>query len=63
MPDIRLCDAGLRVTDLRLSLEFYRAILDLEELQRVEETHHAYVLLRDRRSAQRLELNWYSTDS
>jgi catechol 2,3-dioxygenase-like lactoylglutathione lyase family enzyme len=63
MADSWLCDAGLRVTDLRRSLEFYHAILDLEELQRVEETDSAYVLLRDRRSGQRLELNWYSPES
>jgi catechol 2,3-dioxygenase-like lactoylglutathione lyase family enzyme len=63
MPDSWLCDAGLRVTDLARSLRFYHSLLDLDELKREESPEQAYVLLRDRRSGQRLELNWYSEAS
>jgi catechol 2,3-dioxygenase-like lactoylglutathione lyase family enzyme len=60
MGDSWLCDFGLRVTDLGKSIEFYTTILDLEELKRVEDPESAYVLFRDRRSGQRIELNWYA---
>ena len=60
MSDSWLSDCGIRVTDLERSLEFYRRILDLEELKRASDEDSAYVLLRDRRSGQRLELNWYA---
>lgn len=56
-------DVGIRVTDLRRSIEFYTELLDLEELARTEDSDSAYVLFRDRRSGQRLELNWYADDS
>ncbi len=56
-------DVGIRVTDLARSLDFYNRILDLEELKRVVDEDSAYVLLRDRRSGQRLELNWYAEES
>jgi catechol 2,3-dioxygenase-like lactoylglutathione lyase family enzyme len=60
MADSWLCDFGIRVTNLEKSLEFYTRILDLEELKRAADEDSAYVLLRDRRSGQRIELNWYS---
>jgi len=63
MGDAWLCDFGLRVTDLAKSTEFYTALLDLEELKRVQLPDSAYVLFRDRRSGQRLELNWYAKTS
>lgn len=60
MADSWLGDVGIRVTDLARSLAFYHRILDLEELDRAQDDDSAYVLLRDRRSGQRLELNWYA---
>jgi catechol 2,3-dioxygenase-like lactoylglutathione lyase family enzyme len=63
MGDSCLCDFGLRVTNLERSTEFYTSLLDLEELKRVSDPDHSYVLFRDRRSGQRLELNWYSDSS
>src|SRR5579864_3763235 len=63
MGDTWLCDAGIRVTNLERSLEFYTMLLDLVELKRVQDSDSAYVLFKDRRSGQRLELNWYSEDS
>ncbi|HEV2428251.1 MAG TPA: VOC family protein, partial [Thermoplasmata archaeon] len=58
-----LGDVGIRVTDLDRSLAFYRELLDLEELSRSVDALGGYVLLRDRRSGQRLELNWYAEQS
>lgn len=63
MADAWLGDFGLRVTNLERSIEFYRQFLDLEELRRVVDDESGYVLLRDRRSGQRMELNWYSDKS
>jgi len=46
------------------SLQFYRDIFGLKETARggSEEGGAVYVLLRDPRSGQKLELNWYSSD-
>ncbi|MCI4351438.1 MAG: VOC family protein [Thermoplasmata archaeon] len=63
MPEAWLSDVGLRVTDLEKSIEFYTRILDLEELKRGGDEDGRYVLFRDRRSRQRLELNWYPESS
>ena len=60
VPDSWLSDVGIRVTDLERSLTFYGRILDLVELKRAADDDSAYVLLKDRRSGQRLELNWYA---
>ncbi|MCI4320336.1 MAG: VOC family protein [Thermoplasmata archaeon] len=60
MPDSWLSDIGIRVTNLERSLAFYRRILDLVELARRADEDSAYVLLKDPRSGQRLELNWYA---
>jgi catechol 2,3-dioxygenase-like lactoylglutathione lyase family enzyme len=60
MSESWLCDFGIRVTDLERSLSFYRQILDLVELKRAQDEDSAYVLLKDPRSGQRIELNWYS---
>ncbi len=60
MPDWWLGDVGIRVTDLARSLEFYTKILGLEEIGRGGDDDGRYVLLRDKRSGQRLELNWYA---
>lgn len=63
MADAWLGDFGLRVTNLERSISFYRQFLDLEELHRVVDKWSGYVLLRDRRSGQRVEWNWYSEES
>ena len=63
MSDAWLCDAGIRVTDLERSIQFYTMLLDLVELKRDADETSAYVLFKDRRSGQRLELNWYSEES
>ncbi len=63
MADASLGDFGLRVSNLERSVAFYRQFLDLEELRRVVDDESGYVLLRDRRSGQRMELNWYSEKS
>ena len=59
MADLWLGDVGIRVTNLERSVRFYTRLLDLEELKRERDDDSAYVLFRDRRSGQRLELNWY----
>jgi len=63
MADTWLCDTGIRVTDFDRSIEFYTSLLDLVELNRLRDEDAAYVLFKDRRSGQRLELNWYSKRS
>jgi catechol 2,3-dioxygenase-like lactoylglutathione lyase family enzyme len=63
MADTWLCDTGIRVTDMERSTRFYTTLLDLVELKRAEDETSAYVLFKDRRSGQRLELNWYSEKS
>jgi len=54
--------AGLRVTDLERSLKFYVGQLGLE-VERQGSQKGDWVLLRDPRSGQRLELNWYPPGS
>jgi catechol 2,3-dioxygenase-like lactoylglutathione lyase family enzyme len=63
MSDTWLGDFGIRVTNLERSITFYTELLDLEELKRVVDKDSGYVLFRDRRSGQRLELNWYPETS
>ena len=55
---------GIRVTDLERSVSFYAQLLGLKKL-REGKMHHGgkWVLLEDPRSHQRLELNWYPSDS
>lgn len=57
---------GIRVTDLNRSLKFYTELLGLKEVARGDNTKlggGTYVLLRDPRSGQKLELNWYPKGS
>src|SRR5207302_5290306 len=61
--DLWLGDVGIRVTDLERSMDFYTKVFDLEEIDRGGDEHSTFVLLRDRRSRQRLELNWYAEDN
>jgi catechol 2,3-dioxygenase-like lactoylglutathione lyase family enzyme len=63
MADLYIGDFGIRVTNFEKSIAFYTSLLDLEELNRGGENDNQYILLRDRRSGQRLELNWYSETS
>ncbi len=54
---------GIRVTDLDRSLRFYTGLLGLKETRRghgyLGEDKSVWVLLRDEKSGQQLELNWY----
>jgi catechol 2,3-dioxygenase-like lactoylglutathione lyase family enzyme len=63
MADSWFCDFGIRVTDLERSIDFYTKLLDLVELKRSVDPESGYVLFQDRRSGQRIELNWYSESS
>ena len=56
----------IRVTDLERSLKFYTELFGLKEVARGDRTKHGagiYVLLRDPKSHQKLELNWYPESS
>ncbi|HKS59918.1 MAG TPA: VOC family protein [Thermoplasmata archaeon] len=63
MGDSWIGDFGIRVRDLERSLDFYTKLFDLEEIARGGDAEGRYVLLKDRRSGQRLELNWYAESS
>jgi len=57
---------GIRVTDLDKSLRFYCRLLGLEEVVRGDNKEIGggiYVLLRDKKSKAKLELNWYPAGS
>jgi lactoylglutathione lyase len=59
---------GIRVTNLERSLKFYTELFGLREVERGDargRKHGAglYVLLKDPKSGQKLELNWYPPDS
>jgi lactoylglutathione lyase len=57
---------GIRVTDLERSLKFYTELFGLKEVARGDRTKYGagvYVLLRDPKSRQKLELNWYPEGS
>jgi catechol 2,3-dioxygenase-like lactoylglutathione lyase family enzyme len=51
---------GIRVTNFERSKDFYTKIFDLVELAGYDGEKAKYVLFKDRRSGQRLELNWYA---
>ncbi|HYK93343.1 MAG TPA: VOC family protein [Thermoplasmata archaeon] len=62
--DVYLDYPGIRVTDLDRSLRFYTRALGLTELRRGTMDHGGvWVLMKDRRSRQHLELNWYPPGS
>ena len=63
MSDLWIGDVGIRVTNLERSIEFYTKVFDLEQIDRGGDDEGKYVLFRDRRSGQRLELNWYAERS
>lgn len=57
---------GIRVTNLERSLRFYEELFGLEEVARGDNSKFGmgiFVLLRDRKSGQKLELNWYPKGS
>ncbi|OFX18156.1 hypothetical protein A3K71_04285 [archaeon RBG_16_50_20] len=57
---------GLRVRELERSLKFYTELLGLTEVKRgtqYEIGGGIWVLLKDEKSNQHLELNWYPLDS
>jgi lactoylglutathione lyase len=57
---------GIRVTDLKKSLMFYQVLLGLKVIKRGDNTKNGggiYILLADKESGQRLELNWYPKES
>jgi len=57
---VKLLYTGIRVTDLERSLVFYKQGLGLTEIDRGTMSHGGvYVLLEDRDTKQRLELNFY----
>ncbi len=62
-PDLWISNFGIRVTNLKRSLKFYNQLFDLKELDKGGDSNNKYVLLIDRKSGQRLELNWYSKKS
>src|SRR5438552_7363444 len=63
MSDLWIGDVGIRVTNLEKSIEFYTRVFDLEEVDRRGDDEGKYVLFRDRRAGQRVELNWYAERS
>jgi lactoylglutathione lyase len=63
---VYLSYTGIRVTDLDRSLKFYKELFGLEEVARGDNLKHGsgtFVLLRDRKSHSKLELNWYPEGS
>jgi len=57
---------GIRVTNLDRSLKFYTELFGLKEVARGNNTRVGggiYVLLKDEKSGQKLELNWYPEGS
>ena len=58
--------SGIRVQNLERSLKFYTELFGLKEVARGDHRDFGagiYVLLRDTRSGQKLELNWYPEGS
>ncbi|HYT17510.1 MAG TPA: VOC family protein [Thermoplasmata archaeon] len=56
--------AGIRVRDLERSLQFYRKVMGMRVTRRGKISHGGvWVELRNPGSPQRLELNWYPTNS
>lgn len=57
---------GIRVRDLDRSVKFYTELFGLREVARGDHRKYGagiYVLLRDGKSGQKLELNWYPEGS
>lgn len=55
---------GIRVTDLKRSINFYRKVMNMKIILRGKMKHGGiFVHLKSPKSQQRLELNWYPTDN
>src|SRR5437867_624175 len=55
---------GIRVRDLERSIQFYRKVMGMKVTRRGRMSHGGiWVELKSPDSEQRLELNWYPTDS
>ncbi len=57
---------GIRVMDMARSLKFYTELFGLTQVAKGDNSEYGggnYVLLRDKRSGQKLELNWYPRGS
>ena len=57
---------GIRVTNLKRSLKFYTELLGLKEVGKGDFTKYEagiWVKLKDEKSGQHLELNWYPKGS
>lgn len=54
---------GIRVTNLEKSIDFYTKVFNLVEIARGGGEISKWVLFKDPKSGQRLELNWYSDKS
>lgn len=63
MGDAGLRYFGIRVRNFSRSVEFYPKGLDLVKLKWVARDRGACVLVKDRRSGQRLALNWHAPGS
>jgi lactoylglutathione lyase len=60
----RLAYTGIRVSDLRKSINFYRSIMGMRITRRGTMPHGGkYVAFRSPGSSQELELNWYPSRS
>ncbi len=60
MSVVRFTYTGIRVTNLKRSLDFYQKVLEMKVILRGKtERRGVYVHLKSPNSPQRLELNWY----
>jgi len=65
-PDVYLVYFGIRVTNLKRSLKFYTRYFGLKIVSERDGTKYGvgkFVLLRDKKSGMKLELNWYPKSS
>jgi catechol 2,3-dioxygenase-like lactoylglutathione lyase family enzyme len=61
---LKLAYCGIRVTDLKRSLDFYVRVMGLKQIGRGTMKHEGvYVMLQDEKAKQKLELNWYPRGS
>jgi len=56
---------GIRVRDMERSIDFYTEVMGMGLLfrERMKATGGEFAYLKGKSSAQRLELNWYPSDS
>ncbi len=64
MFELKLAYCGIRVSDLKRSLEFYVRVMGLKQTGRGKMKHGGiYVMLQDEKTKQKLELNWYPREN